>query len=401
MTHLQHYLNYATANESPALYHLWCGLSMLSSATGRRIWTDMEKFKVYPNMYVFLVGEAGIAKTTAMNGAKDAIRAAFPNMFLAPASITKEAIVQTMAPEKDKPSQCEVRFMHDNKTYAFSQMAVFANELVVMLNAGGNLPGMIDFLTDMFDTDEFRDKTKWKGDHTVKNPFFGVLGCITTEMMKRMVQDKFITGGLARRCLFVSAHKNERPVPFIEYSESQRFSQEECIRLLKIVPKYTGPFIWDTDAREFYTQWYIENFNRIETTPSEALRTFLRTKPVYAHKVSMLLALSEHPEKLVHTLKNYRQATEWLSCIESGAPALFDSTGVNRLAPLADKVAVYLRSVSLPITVQQLQVKFWSDLKDADPTDMDKVCEQLFRMGKIQWTLNEETKTKNIQWKKD
>lgn len=387
MNTLEHYLNFATANESPKIYHLWSGLSLISHTIGRRVWTDMTKFKVYANMYVYLVGEAGIAKSTAMMDAQEAFTKTFPNIITAPGSVTKEAIVQMMAeePSLKSPYTCKQSFFHNNVQINFSQLSVFADELIILLNAGGNLPGMIDFLTGIFGVDSFRDKTKNKGDYTVRNPFLNILGCVTTEKMKEMVELKLVTGGLARRSLFIHAVKNERPVPKIFYSDSQKESKALLPKLLNKIQTTVGEFTWTSQADEFYTKWYVENFYRIEATSSEALRTFLRTKPVYCIKVSMLLALcDETGPKLVHTLDTFKTAVDYVTRVERGASDLFDGRGRNDLSFLTDRVVHWMKSMKRPVHTKEAVQHFWHDLAGGDSREMDKVIEHLINGGVVE-----------------
>jgi len=376
---LDHYINYASVNESPSIYHVWSGISTISHIVGRRVWTDMKMWQVYPNMYVCLVGIPGITKSTAMNVAKNFIKDEFPNIFRAPASITREAIIQAMARED---GECIRSFSYNGKIHKFSQMSVFANEMVSLINSGGAPLAMIDFLTDLWDQPEYRDKTKNKGDHTIKQPFLNVLGCFTTDTARTLMKDKIITGGMSRRCIFAYADRNKDPVPWIEYSDDQIASRAEMSRLAKNMLNFSGPFTWPSETKAFYTDWYKSNFYRAETETSDVLKNFLRSKTEYCIKVSMLLALAEEQPKLEHSLRNFQRAIELVTAVEKGASVLFDSGGRNELVSLATDIEKFISSRGT-VDMKTLRKVFWKDLKNGDLEELKTVLTHLEAQGKV------------------
>ena len=67
---IDQYMEYARASASPKIYHIWTALSALASAVQRKVWWDWEYAKLYPNLYIFLTGESGSKKGTALGIAK-------------------------------------------------------------------------------------------------------------------------------------------------------------------------------------------------------------------------------------------------------------------------------------------------------------------------------------------
>ena len=65
---LQLYLNYTRAQESPELFHLWTGTTILAAALGRKCWINRGYYRLYPNLFCILVaGSAKCRKSTAVN----------------------------------------------------------------------------------------------------------------------------------------------------------------------------------------------------------------------------------------------------------------------------------------------------------------------------------------------
>jgi len=377
MNLLDHYLHFAGVNESPRSYHLWSGLSLLSHIVGRRVWTDMELFLVYPNMYVILAGPPGVAKSTAMDVAKDIVKEHFKHIAISPAAITKEATVQMMA--KDD-SHCIREFLLDGKKIKFSQLSVFADEIISLLTCGGNPTGMIDFMTELFSGKDYRETTKNKGDNEIKNPFLNVLACCTIKTLKQLVQAKVVSGGMSRRCVFVVEHINDRPVHKIRFTADQLESRRIFLSRSQALQNIAGKFQWTDGADKYYEEFYNRNFYLAQECKSEVTQHFLRTKPAYCTKLSMLLALAEENPALVHTEESYRRAVEIITAVESGAASLFDSEGRNELSPITNDVQKYLERVK-KCNIKDLYRDFYRELKNGDTKEMDIIVNQLIRSG--------------------
>src|SRR6266404_9563457 len=59
--------NVMPATESPEKFHWWSAATIISSTLKRSTWVDRVNWKLYPNLYVVLVGRPGIGKGAAMN----------------------------------------------------------------------------------------------------------------------------------------------------------------------------------------------------------------------------------------------------------------------------------------------------------------------------------------------
>lgn len=98
MSFLTDYLTYTSGNEAPKLFHVWSGLSVLSSLVSRRVWLQQGIFTWYPNLYVVMVGEPGNGKSTALDIAKAVIRAQ-KDVPLAADAMTVQALLRHMSEE--------------------------------------------------------------------------------------------------------------------------------------------------------------------------------------------------------------------------------------------------------------------------------------------------------------
>ena len=93
---LSSYLKYTEDTEPPLSYHVWTGISMIAAALQRRVHMPWGHEKIYPNMYILLIGPSGkCRKGTAMGMGRDLITAV-QGISLVSESITREALIRFM-----------------------------------------------------------------------------------------------------------------------------------------------------------------------------------------------------------------------------------------------------------------------------------------------------------------
>lgn len=382
---LRDYSLFVSGNESPPIYHLWSGLSALSSLVSRRVWADQGIFHVHANMYIILVGDPGVKKTTAMNVARNLIRE-IPNIPIAPTAPTKEALLRSMC-EEGSPS---IRtYKHDNKTVTYSHLSCFCNELTTLLGSGGNEVGYIGVLTDIWDQDKFEVKTIGRGNDYIENPFITILGCMTMETSANLVNQKIISGGFSRRCIFVYADKNGPPVPRPIVTAEQKAAWSRCVLRGKELQFISGQFSWELSAEKYFDTWYMTNHKAVTTSDSMAEKGFLQSKAGYVIKLAMLFQLGESNE-LTITKQNILQAISMLDEVQPHVRVVFGGTGRNELNAIATAVERFIDSQPQPVPIKQVVRLFY---KDANKDEIMKILDFLQAADKLKLI---ETKVQDV-----
>ena len=84
------YLKFTENTESPTSYHIWTAIACIAGALQRKCFMQWGLERIYPNMYIVLVGPAGrTRKSVAINIGQDIFKAL--ELPLASESITPEA----------------------------------------------------------------------------------------------------------------------------------------------------------------------------------------------------------------------------------------------------------------------------------------------------------------------
>lgn len=377
MSFLRDYTQFAGGNESPSIYHTWAGLSAIGNFLSRKVWTEMGYFEIHPNMYVLLVGDPGIKKSTAMKLSQRLV-IEVGDREIAPASITKEALMLHMG-KKDSP--CQLVF---EKSPGIAKdvrhLCIYANELVTLLNAGGNPMGMIDLLTDIWDMDPYKNVTKNKGSDIIPGPFVSILGCMTPEVMHNLLFQQIISGGFTRRCIFVFADRNEKPVPRPELTQAQKDAWDRCVAKGRELLQWQGAFTWSDEFNEVWIKWYEKNFIAAENSESLVMQGFYRSKAEYVLKLMMLITASESDDSMVLEPPAFHAALAFLEQIEPMLPRIFENTGRNELSPIAGAIERKIISKDEPMKVKTIYAMFY---KDATQQEIDGILDHLIKTEQI------------------
>ena len=162
---LENYISFTQEQESPQLFHYWCGLSVLASVIGRNIYLCKSydpDAKLYPNLYVFLVAPSGkCRKGGALGMAYRIIKETGTKVYAE--AITKRALTQTLADEVilvNKVPQGE------------SKIVIWSEELECFLNKEAYAAGLFSLLTRLYDCvdekTEILTEEGWKNVDSIK-----------------------------------------------------------------------------------------------------------------------------------------------------------------------------------------------------------------------------------------
>jgi len=354
---------YSSGNEAPPIYHKWAGISTLSSLLSRRVWVSQGFFTVYPNLYILFVGNPGNGKSTAMKISRDLVRQFPKTAPIAPASITREALTKDMG---DEDGEHRLKYTLGKKVVSYTHMSVFANELVTLL--GVNPIGMVEFLTDIWDEeDDFKVKTKNKGTDFIPKPCVTLLGCMTPETTNNLLKESIISGGFARRCIFVYANRRGNPVPRPETTVEQKEALACCLKRGAELAQIVGEFQWTDDAIVRFDSWYCENHEIVQDNTDLLMNGYFTSKNTLVLKVAMMLALSES-SNLILNAEHIDAALELLGATEKDLNKVFEGTGRNPEATIAAKILAMVESQSHAINEKLVFSRMYNHGNDNEIT---------------------------------
>src|SRR5258705_12729419 len=136
----------STANlEAPALFRKWAAICGIAGVLEQKVWMETSS-DLYPNLYVFLVGQPGVGKTRVIRAAKSYLQE-IPEFNFAPTSLTGASLVDTLLASK----RCIVRMPEPPLEY--NTMMITAEELTAFMHSWDEQ--MVGLLSAFYDPDPY------------------------------------------------------------------------------------------------------------------------------------------------------------------------------------------------------------------------------------------------------
>ena len=350
---IETYLKFTQFQESPGRFHLWVALYMLAAAVGRKVHIDKFYYKLYPNLYVALVGpSAAVKKTTAGDISLDLITAV-PSINHIDGKITAWDFFLELGKLCNKLGAAEA------SVYASEAKDLFGDlgkaELVTMLTRLYTCPA------------KFTHRTVKHGTVDIINVFINLLICSTPEWLVTGIALDDMAAGWTGRFIYVFEESCDRSFAFPEdYITSDiRQLKQDLITDLQEIALASGEFMITPQAKAEYLIWYN---HRKDEWKDERLMGYYGRKPDMVWKVAMLLSLSVD-NALVIDESTLRMAWQLLHDLEANmAKALAHVVGDPALRHKDKTLSFILNSPGHRATRTEVLKKFWTSY-DSDILD--------------------------------
>jgi hypothetical protein len=249
MTWVERVLKSTEGSESPREYYYWASLAAISAVVANTVYLDRFYYKLWPNIYVILVGRSGLRKGPPISLAKDLVEEVNnTRVFSGRSSI--EAIVNELATAyttaNGGPPVLDAR--------GFLVSSEFAS-FIIQNDAA------LTILTDLYDRN-YNNKawdylTKGGGKQKLKEPYLTLIGASNEVHFKDAVPQNALGGGFVARTFIIYADKKAGSNPLTERPNSM-VPIGELAEYLKGLTKLSGQFLWSRPAKELYDAWYQE-----------------------------------------------------------------------------------------------------------------------------------------------
>lgn len=322
MDFIRKYCEANAGTSVPIRYHRWAAISLLCMTMGRRVFVNHGHFQIRPMMYICLVGDPASKKTSAKDKAKEMFLSVHPQFPIGASVISREKIVEMMSKDDG------IRTYTDElgALQQFKPLYFFINEFKNFLSV--NPAGMIDFLTDIYDTKFFDAATLKHGLQPIINPCINILACDTPNNIIDKLKLSLIGGGFSRRLLFVYETDLPPRVAFPTLSKESLDAWAWCETHLRNLSSICGPVIWTPEARAFHATWY----ESLKPSTDPVLQGYYDSKDILVQKVAMALCAARSTPDLVFTPDILEASVALLDANEDNLPKLTVAAGRNELA---------------------------------------------------------------------
>lgn len=365
---LSNYVRLTDNSEPCQLYREWVGVSVIASVLQRKCYIEWDKM-IFPNFYVILVGPSGVRKGTAMNqGYRFLVRPEM-NTKLAAESITREALIRRLKKHEVTPPSPEP----GGKPMAHSSITVYSEEFAVFI--GQNNLEFISNLTDWFDCKTpWRYETVSRGDDTINGIWVNLLGATTPAIIKNVLPQDAIGGGLTSRVIFVYAAKKGKTVAIPVRSEEQQAFESLLARDLEAISLLTGEFIPSQEYIDHYITWY-EHSDKNPPFQDEKFGGYNDRRSMHLRKLSMIMCASRTNTKRM-ILQDFENALDLLQRTERLMPKVFSGYGRLDTSALIDSIGAVL-ATRKAITEVDLLRMYHKDITREELTEILSVLQEM------------------------
>jgi len=302
------YMEYTKPYEAPTAFHRYTAYFTLSAAIQRRVFLSAGKLEWTPNLFVILVGPAGVRKSSAISVGKKLLKELDIDVT------TNDATHQSLTTLfSDNQIDCPLPNMPD---YTYSPLSMAVSELGTLINM--RTEKQAEHFIDWWDSDQgmLGKRTKKSGLEQINTPCFSLIAGTTHTWLNEEVGETHFSGGLFSRMMFVAGRKPRRrnALPFFGSNktadEESLLYQEDLVHDLKHIASLKGVMTLTDDAITFYENWYNSYQDEIEAkgyTTDPRFSGFAARIPDHILKLVIIISLSKS-DLLEITMEDLQEA---------------------------------------------------------------------------------------------
>lgn len=370
---LDGYKKYTEETESAPILHTWVGLSTVASVLRRKVWLRVGRLKVYPNMYVVLVAEPGVArKTQAINYSIPLVRE-IAGVRLSADAITKEALTQDIAESRD------ASILPNGDVVEHCSISIVSKEFESFLGQKKENTKMLVLLTDLFDApDKWDYRTKNSGADATVAVCINLLAATTPDSIASSLPVQAIGGGLTSRIMFVWASGKTRKVTAPPEPDPEL--KIAVLQDLAAISRLSGEYVMSEDCFRKWDAWYTayDEIDPHRLVPDKSFRGWYSRKPLYLQKLA-LIHTAACTDSTVIEWSAYEAALKDVEEAEQHMGRTFSAVGRSEVSPDVDSVMreIEVRKV---VSEKKLLQLVWRDI---DAKKFDNVIDTILRTGKV------------------
>ena len=369
---LDGYLEFTKETEPPLSYHIWTALSVIVGALQRRTYFKWGHSKIYPNMYVILIGPSGqTRKGEALNIGRDFVdNLGIPTVSQ---SIIREALVRSIGNSLSSFPDPDTGIMewHCSATCISDELSVFLGQKHIKFLAD---------LTDWYDSrDVWTYETKHQGTDRLMGVCFNLLGATAPDWLPSILPQEAVGGGWTSRTIFVVEEYKGKVIANPNLIGIDEKLREGLNADLEQIHLLTGEMKFDDHALDSYIEWYTRQEKGIKKgvfpVPDPRFAGYTARRATHIKKVCMALSASRGDDMIV-TLKDFNRGVAILEATEKKMSRAFGGLGKARFADITNAVLNYIMARK-KVRRSEVLRRFMGDVDSWSLEQIEKVLQQM------------------------
>ena len=339
------YLDYTENQESPELFHVWCGVSVLASTLGRSVWLYRGRYKLYPNHYVVLVAPSAVSrKSIAVSIAREMLEMSKTAEIMAE-RITNAALLTELAYVASLTGR--------------SEMLVWADELSIFLSKEETHKGLLTSLTRFYNCpDYFKNKLKTVPVDELRFVCLNMLAATTPTDLSELIPGAATGRGFTPRLhlIFQTGRKKKIADP-----EKDLELEARLVADLKHIKTLQGQFTMPPSDKQWWHEWY----DKLEFPENESLDGFYGRKHDTMLKLGMILSTAERDDLLL-TRRDMERASRLIDQMEKFMPKAYQEIGRDPQSIHTERVIRQLKRRGGKATKSEILHDNWNKFSAKD-----------------------------------
>lgn len=314
--------------ESAPIFRKWAGIATIAAVLEQKVWL-LTSSRLYPNVYVFLVGHPGVGKTRTINAATAFVRE-LPEFHLAPTSMTMASMVDALTDAKRS------LVIPPDPVVEYNSMFIAADELTAFMHKFDEeiIGGLTTFYDPNIPYGQNRRGKELK--IKIKSPQLNILSGTTPSNLIKFMPEVAWDQGFTSRVIMVFS--DERPMGDI-FAQSVKTLPADMLDDLKQINSLYGQFNATQEYRDLVNYWRQSGAKPVPTHPK--LVHYATRRPAHILKLSMIAAL-DRGNQLTLTREDFNIAMNWLVEAETTMPEIFKAGGVGADAKAMEEIQHFI-----------------------------------------------------------
>jgi hypothetical protein len=298
---------------APLNYVTWTGIFAIASALKRNVYIPQEllgSWECFPNLYLFLVGPAGMRKTTTMDFLEE-LYEGVPEIAKTPQSGSQEAIMTMLVNQKD------------------ASLAILSGDFGFLYK--GSQTNFIEFLVKAFDKNRVLDNITFaRGHEKIVNPSVNLLTATTPAWIAENFTPAALGGGFASRVIWVNEIELRHFEIFFDHLDYKALNnlKQVLIHDLIHITQLHGQITIDMDVREYISSWNRHFMGTLAPKLDTRIQGYAKRKPRHVLALAIILHISKSDELRV-TMEDFNESLTLLGRLEEKLLPVFTSVGKN------------------------------------------------------------------------
>lgn len=392
------YFEYVRDTEPPIIYHRWALITAVGAMLGRQFYFPFGDQRVYPNMYVMLIGNPGTRKSTAIKGVARVLRSAGYDSFAAEKT-TKEKFLLDLegaedevglrsaygkapagrnSPARDVLATLDLDDGSETHDGIPREVFVTADEFNEFVGTGNlDFLSMLGALWD-WDSETTTYKHRFKNSKSISiyQPTISILGGNTHAGFQAAFPEAAIGQGFLSRLVLVYSEPSGRKITFPQKPD-ERIAVALMEKLNVIREKVKGEATRSQQAStaldSIYRTWADLEDSRFK---SYSTRRF-------THLLKLCLVVCAMRGSVRIDIQDVLLANSVLHFTENAMPKALGEYGRSRNSIATHNLMTALYETKKPLTIEELYKVVQRDLEKRD--QISDLLKNLQEAGKIMW----------------